>query len=183
MRGLFSFLFGASTLLVIERAEAAGESAAAIHYARMFWLLVFGLAPFLLHLVRRHPRRLRADRPARLLLPQPVGPRADRLGRRASSSSRSPDVRGFGASAMLPQPLRRRRPMPTRRWSRTGARCRHDFAPLAGPALADKFALFRGPGPGLVARPADRPAGSSRFHASPFSAGRRSATCCSAWRR
>ena len=57
MRGLFSFLFGASTLLVIERARAAGESRPAVHYRRMLWLLVFGLAPFLLHLVRRHPRR------------------------------------------------------------------------------------------------------------------------------
>lgn len=41
MRGLFSFLFGASALLVIERAR--GASAARVHYARMFWLLVFGL--------------------------------------------------------------------------------------------------------------------------------------------
>ncbi|HST35295.1 MAG TPA: DUF418 domain-containing protein [Allosphingosinicella sp.] len=46
MRGLFSFLFGASTLLVIERAEAAGLSPARIHYARMLWLLVFGLLHF-----------------------------------------------------------------------------------------------------------------------------------------
>lgn len=44
MRGLFSFLFGASAMLVIERATAKGESAARIHYARMAWLLVFGLA-------------------------------------------------------------------------------------------------------------------------------------------
>jgi uncharacterized protein len=43
MRGLFSFLFGASMLLVIDRAEARGESAARVHYARMVWLLVFGL--------------------------------------------------------------------------------------------------------------------------------------------
>lgn len=43
MRGLFSFLFGASTLLVIERATAKGENAATVHYARMNWLLVFGL--------------------------------------------------------------------------------------------------------------------------------------------
>ena len=57
MRGLFSFLFGASILLVIERAEADGRMPAAVHYARMLWLLVFGLHPFLLHLVRRHPRR------------------------------------------------------------------------------------------------------------------------------
>ncbi len=43
MRGLFSFLFGASTLLVIERAEARGANAARVHFARMAWLLVFGL--------------------------------------------------------------------------------------------------------------------------------------------
>lgn len=44
MRGLFSFLFGASMLLVIERAEAKGENAASVHYRRMAWLLAFGLA-------------------------------------------------------------------------------------------------------------------------------------------
>src|SRR4051812_35172054 len=44
MRGLFSFLFGASLLLVTERAEASGRNAAAVHYARMGWLLAFGLA-------------------------------------------------------------------------------------------------------------------------------------------
>lgn len=43
MRGLFSFLFGASTLLVIEGATAKGENAARVHYSRMVWLLVFGL--------------------------------------------------------------------------------------------------------------------------------------------
>jgi len=46
MRGLFSFLFGASTLLVIERAKAGGLSPARVHYARMLWLLVFGLIHF-----------------------------------------------------------------------------------------------------------------------------------------
>lgn len=44
MRGLFSFLFGASMLLVIERADAKGESPKSIHYRRMIWLLLFGLA-------------------------------------------------------------------------------------------------------------------------------------------
>lgn len=44
MRGLFSFLFGASMLMVIERAEARGESPAKVHYRRMIVLLVFGLA-------------------------------------------------------------------------------------------------------------------------------------------
>ncbi|HEX9947031.1 MAG TPA: DUF418 domain-containing protein [Allosphingosinicella sp.] len=43
MRGLFSFLFGASMLLVIERAEAKGQDSGSIHFRRMFWLLVFGL--------------------------------------------------------------------------------------------------------------------------------------------
>ena len=48
MRGLFSFLFGASMLLVIERAEAKGEPGARIHVRRMAWLFVFGLAHFYL---------------------------------------------------------------------------------------------------------------------------------------
>lgn len=48
MRGLFSILFGASTLLVIERAGAQGRGAAATHYARMFWLALFGLAHYYL---------------------------------------------------------------------------------------------------------------------------------------
>lgn len=43
MRGLFSLLFGASMLLVIERAEAAGEPADTVHFRRMGWLLLFGL--------------------------------------------------------------------------------------------------------------------------------------------
>ena len=44
MRGLFSFLFGASMLLIIERALAKDEDPIPIHYRRMAWLLVFGLA-------------------------------------------------------------------------------------------------------------------------------------------
>ena len=48
MRGLFSFLFGASTLLVVEKAEAAGRSPIFTHYSRMFWLLVFGLMHYYL---------------------------------------------------------------------------------------------------------------------------------------
>ena len=46
MRGLFSILFGASTLLVIERATAAGRGGAKAHYARMLVLLGFGLIHF-----------------------------------------------------------------------------------------------------------------------------------------
>ena len=48
MRGLFSFLFGASMLLVIQRAEAKGESGAAVHYRRMLVLLLFGAIHFYL---------------------------------------------------------------------------------------------------------------------------------------
>jgi uncharacterized protein len=44
MRGLFSFLFGASMLLVIDRASANGEDPATIHLRRMAWLFVFGVA-------------------------------------------------------------------------------------------------------------------------------------------
>jgi len=46
MRGLFSMLFGASTLLVIRSAEAGGRSAAGTHYSRMIWLALFGLVHF-----------------------------------------------------------------------------------------------------------------------------------------
>lgn len=48
MRGLFSVLFGASTLLVIQSAAASGRSAAGIHYARMLWLGLFGFAHYYL---------------------------------------------------------------------------------------------------------------------------------------
>ncbi len=46
MRGLFSLLFGASTAMVIERAIAGSQSAAKVHFSRMFWLALFGLAHF-----------------------------------------------------------------------------------------------------------------------------------------
>lgn len=48
MRTLFSMLFGASTLLVIERAEAAGLSGPQVHIRRMLVLLGFGLVHFYL---------------------------------------------------------------------------------------------------------------------------------------
>ena len=48
MRGLFSFLFGASMLLVIELARAKGESEASVTYRRQLWLLIFGLIHFYL---------------------------------------------------------------------------------------------------------------------------------------
>lgn len=46
MRGLFTFLFGASMILVCERAEAKGENPAKTHFSRMGWLAIFGLAHY-----------------------------------------------------------------------------------------------------------------------------------------
>ena len=46
MRSLFSMLFGASMLLVIDRAEARDRSPRRIHYRRMLTLLGFGLLHF-----------------------------------------------------------------------------------------------------------------------------------------
>jgi uncharacterized protein len=48
MRGLFSIMFGASTLLVIQRAMAKSESPAKVHYARMITLLILGYAHYAL---------------------------------------------------------------------------------------------------------------------------------------
>jgi uncharacterized protein len=48
MRTLFSMLFGASMLLVVERAEASGRSGWWTHFRRMAVLLVFGLAHYYL---------------------------------------------------------------------------------------------------------------------------------------
>jgi uncharacterized protein len=47
-RSLFSILFGASTVLVIERGIAAGKKSWQVHYPRMIVLLLFGLAHFYL---------------------------------------------------------------------------------------------------------------------------------------
>lgn len=48
MRGLFSVLFGASMLLVMQRAEASGQSAKSVHLNRMAWLFVIGAAHYIL---------------------------------------------------------------------------------------------------------------------------------------
>ncbi len=48
MRGLFTFLFGASLLLVVQRAEAKGEPPLSVHARRMAWLLLLGAAHFVL---------------------------------------------------------------------------------------------------------------------------------------
>ena len=44
MMTLFSALFGAGMVLMWERAKAAGRKTTGLHYRRMLWLLVFGLA-------------------------------------------------------------------------------------------------------------------------------------------
>ena len=51
MRGLFSFLFGASMLLVIDRAVAKNRDPARVHFARIGWLLMFGLGAFMAAMV------------------------------------------------------------------------------------------------------------------------------------
>jgi uncharacterized protein len=48
MRSLFSMLFGASMLLVIDRAEETGRSGLAVHVRRMLILLGFGLLHYFL---------------------------------------------------------------------------------------------------------------------------------------
>ncbi len=48
MRGLFSFLFGASMLLIIQKAEAKGENPASVHFRRQLVLLLIGALHFYL---------------------------------------------------------------------------------------------------------------------------------------
>ena len=48
LRSLFSIMFGASMMLIIDRAIATGRSAWRTHYARMIVLMGFGLLHFLL---------------------------------------------------------------------------------------------------------------------------------------
>jgi uncharacterized protein len=43
MRGLFTILFGASTVLIAQRAEDGKPGPLETHYRRMFWLFVFGM--------------------------------------------------------------------------------------------------------------------------------------------
>lgn len=44
MRALFTMLFGASAVLIAERAEGGGLGPVQTHYRRLFWLLLFGVA-------------------------------------------------------------------------------------------------------------------------------------------
>jgi uncharacterized protein len=43
MRGLFTILFGASTVLIAQRAEDGKPGPLETHYRRMFWLFIFGM--------------------------------------------------------------------------------------------------------------------------------------------
>lgn len=47
MRGLFSMLFGASMLVIMDRAEIAGQDGRVVHLNRVAWLFLFGLAHYL----------------------------------------------------------------------------------------------------------------------------------------
>jgi uncharacterized protein len=148
MRGLFSFLFGASTLLVIERARAAGLSPARIHYARILWLLVFGLIHFyfvwfgdiltayalvglLLYLFRDLMVRALVIWGLVLVAVQcllfgSLGASALYLSQAAAQPGAAPDIIEGWRSMQ------------------------EGFAPLSGPELAHKVALFQGPYSGLL---------------------------------
>ncbi|MEA3029717.1 MAG: uncharacterized protein QOG13_1042 [Sphingomonadales bacterium] len=148
MRGLFSFLFGASTLLVIERAQAAGMSPARVHYARMIWLLVFGLIHFyfiwfgdiltlyaLTGLVLFFFRRLSV--------------RALVISGIAFVAVQSLVFGAIGASAVYLSHAAVQPGAPAEMvegWRSM----QQGFTPLAGQALSHKLALFQGPYAGLV---------------------------------
>jgi len=142
MRGLFSFLFGASTLLVIERAKASGASPAKVHYARMFWLLVFGLIHFyfiwfgdilsayaLTGLILYFFRNLQV----RTLVIWGI----------VFVFLQSLLMGALGASALF---LSQAAPEMVEGWRSM----QEGIAPLAGQDLAAKLALFQGPYAGLV---------------------------------
>ena len=148
MRGLFSFLFGASTLLVIERAEASGRSAAAAHYSRMIWLLFFGLIHFyfiwfgdiltayaLIGMILFAFRRL--------------GVRALVIWGVAVITVQflfyllmAASIGALSQAATAPNPD----PELVRQWQDLHG----DFGVLSGQPLADKLALYQGPWSGLV---------------------------------
>jgi len=148
MRGLFSFLFGASTLLVIERARASGESPARVHYARMVWLLVFGLLHFyfiwfgdilagyaLIGLI--------------LYLFRNLSTRALIVWGVALVALQTLLFAGIAISTFyLSQAVAMPNPDPALVEQWRGMQ--ESFGPLTGQPLADKLALFHGPWTGLV---------------------------------
>jgi len=148
MRGLFSLLFGASTLLVIQRAEAGGLRPASVHYRRMLWLMLFGLCHFyliwygdiltlyaadglLLYAFRNQPvRRLLYWAAGFLILDLFV------MGAMAWS------FLGLEAAAQAPHASA----ATLASWHDFS----HDFAPPAADALARDLALYRGSWLGIV---------------------------------
>ena len=148
MRGLFSFLFGASTLLVIERAQQSGASPARVHYARMLWLLVFGLIHYyfiwfgdllagyalvglILYFFRHLSIRALIIWGVALVIVQSLLFGVLSVGAFFLSQ---------GAAAPNPDPES------VEQWRQM----RQGFAPLTGQALTDKLALFQGPYAALV---------------------------------
>ena len=160
MRGLFSFLFGASMLLVIERAEAAGQD------PRPHPLRAHGLAaavrpaPFLPDLVGRHIGALRDGRHDRLVLRLPVAAGTCCWARRCCCCSRSSRS---NCSRIEPWHLDAAE---IRRGISNGWPVRSAFTAAASSTLPPT---------------ASASSCSIRSSACSSSAGRRWATCCSAW--
>jgi uncharacterized protein len=148
MRSLFSILFGASMLLVIERAEAAGRSPAAIHFSRMAWLLVFGLVHFYLiwsgdilttyALVGMAAYAFRKAPVPRLLAAALVFLLLDA----ATMAMLTQSYAAAEAAAAAPGATARTLAI----WRETAS----DLLPLPPDALARNLALFRGPYAGIV---------------------------------
>ena len=185
MRGLFSFLFGASLLLVIERAEATGESPAAVHFRACS-----GCSCSASSISTSSGTATSSPRYALIgmlaYLFRETSPRATaHLGDLRSSSSRLPvlgvSVRRFCFSAEAAASA----PNADRRSHRAAGKARASISRLpAGSALAGRSgALPRRlwPASSSTGCPARRCSSPSSGCSS--SAGRRSATCCSAWRR
>ena len=154
MRGLFSFLFGASMLLVIERAEASGKDPRSVHYRRMLWLLVFGLCHFyfiwfgdilagyaLVGMIAFLFRRLSP----RSLLRWGIGLVIVQL---AVFSSMAAGTFMLAANMASPTPD----PQLVAEWQEL----QHFLGPLSGQPLTDKLALFQGPWSGLTEDRLDR---------------------------
>ena len=187
MRGLFSFLFGASMLLVIERAEATGRIAGRESIiARMLWLLVFGLLHFYFIWFGDILAALRAGRDDRLLLPQ-------RWSRAAlivwGGLLRPRPVRccsPAGGRASICCSTRPRRPGAERRaiveqWHDDAARASRSRRAAA--ARREAGAAIRGPGPASSRHRLIEQAARARSSLVHLRLGDARPTCCSAWRR
>jgi len=148
MRGLFSFLFGASTLMVIERARASGLSPARVHYARMFWLLVFGLIHFYF-IWFGDILSLYALVGLVLFLFRGLSVRALIFSGIAFVVVQSLIFGGIGASAVFLSQAATQ-PGATAEMVEGWRSMQEGFAPLAGQELAAKLGMFHGPYAGLV---------------------------------